>query len=60
MKTLLLILAILAMASLGWAADINLSWDVVAGVTGYKVYTSTDGGTTWGLAWTWAMSLQGS
>jgi hypothetical protein len=30
------------------AADFTLRWDPVTGATGYKIYSSTDTGTTWG------------
>ena len=32
----------------GFAADVTLSWDQVAGADGYKLYMSTDGRQTWG------------
>jgi len=46
MKTLVFLLT-LAIASVAYSADLNLSWDPSTGATGYKVYMSTDQGTTW-------------
>jgi len=44
-----LILAILfaLITSPVWAADVSLSWDPSDNATGYRIYTSTDGGQTW-------------
>ncbi len=51
MKRLLVgFLIVLATAVNVQAADITLKWDAVTGATGYKIYTSTDGGTTFGPA----------
>lgn len=43
------VLAILLLAVPCFGADLTLKWDAVTGATGYKVYQSTDGGTTFTL-----------
>ena len=47
MKTLMAIIFSLLLVSVSYAGDVNLKWDVATGVTGYKVYMSTDAGATW-------------
>lgn len=47
MKTVFVILVALLFAGSAFAADIDLSWEVVASAKGYKVYKSEDGGLTW-------------
>lgn len=47
MKKLLLLLALILLASPVWAADVTLSWDAADGATGYKIYSSVDQGATW-------------
>jgi len=48
MKTLLLVLAILAMTSVSYGADVVLKWDASTGATGYKIYMAIDGtGAVW-------------
>jgi len=48
MKQLLLtILFLFVTATTCMAADVKLNWDPSTGATGYKVYMSTDKGTTW-------------
>jgi len=39
--------AFLVVGSLSFAADVTLTWDAVAGATGYKLYMSTDQGVSW-------------
>ena len=47
MKTLIAIIFSLLLTSVVYAGDTILKWDVATGVTGYKVYMSTDTGATW-------------
>jgi len=47
MKKTLIAIAILAMASVVMAADINLAWNASEKATGYKIYQSVDNGATW-------------
>ena len=48
MKKLFLILAmVLLLPVLCFSADLNLKWEASQGATGYKLYMSTDMGTTW-------------
>ena len=37
----------LFVTSIAWSADVNINWIAVSDATGYKVYMSTDLGTTW-------------
>lgn len=48
MKKLFVLIALL-IAVPCFAADITVKWDGAQGATGYKLYQSTDGGTTWTL-----------
>ncbi len=41
------ILAVLFGYGIARAGDVGLKWDAAIGVTGYKVYMSTDVGVTW-------------
>lgn len=43
----LMVLAMVFMASMAFAADVNLRWDAVTGATGYKIYMSLDNCVTW-------------
>jgi len=45
--TLSIILTITLAAGFVGAADFTLRWDPVTGATGYKIYSSSDNGTTW-------------
>jgi hypothetical protein len=47
MKKLIIALLVTMFAGTALAADVPLSWDPVDGAVGYKVYASTDTGTTW-------------
>lgn len=38
---------VIVWAFIAWGADVSLKWDPVFGATGYKVFSSGDGGTTW-------------
>ena len=46
-RVILITLAMVLMASISLAADVNLRWDAVTGVTGYKIYMSLDNCATW-------------
>ena len=50
MKKVLFVLVsflIVLFASSVYAADVNLTWDVSSGATGYKIYQTVDNGLTW-------------
>jgi hypothetical protein len=49
LKRILLIIVVCLMVAYTpvWAFDVPLAWDASVGVTGYKVYASTDLGITW-------------
>ena len=42
-----ILVGILVGVGISYAADISLKWDASSGATGYKIYKSEDGGTTW-------------
>ena len=49
MKRLLLVIMIL-FATPSFAAEVTLQWDAVDNATGYRIYSSTDNGESWGSA----------
>ncbi len=48
MKRFLLVLVMVLLPMMAFAADIDLTWDASVGATGYKIYKSEDMGATWG------------
>jgi hypothetical protein len=47
MKKLLIVLIILLLPLIAFAADVSLRWESVPGATGYKIYMSIDNCATW-------------
>jgi hypothetical protein len=46
-KKFILVWALCMIPSWLWAANLTLIWQPVTGATGYTLYQSVDGGTTW-------------
>ena len=47
MKKLLVAVLLLGITNFAYAADVTLKWDASANATGYKIYQSTDNGSSW-------------